>query len=970
MKHRISEILQAAVVLAALAAGLLTPEYFRVSAEQIGQTGQIAQSEQAERLPTSSGKSLPDAETMKFPLLFEENAGQTDKSVKYFARANSYRLFLTNNEAVFTLKDTDQIKLNFVGGNKDAEIMGENQAVTVSNYFTGQDKSKWLTDIPNFTEVWQKGIYNGIDAKFYGIENKQLEYDFIVSPNADANQIKLNFDGAKNVSLDEQGNLVLKTDNAELVQNKPIAYQVIEGKRREVAVSYNLTENKVSFSLGDYDKSQTLIIDPIVSYLSYIGGANPDVVDNAAIDAQGNAFIVGTTASLDFPVPNSRSSTDFAVYVSKISADGSTILYNTFLDGEADDGFSGFSGFNGNDIAIDASGNAYIAGITDSGDFPISDNAYQRVRLCNRQFGSCLVPQEVFITKLNATGGIVYSTYLGGRTFDYANGIAVDSTGKAYVTGGTDSGLLFPTKNAYQGTGVFGNIGNNGDAFITVLNASGSDILYSSGLSGNNNDSGNGIALDSSNNVYITGFTESTNDTFPTKSAFQPNSGGRTEAFVAKFNTSLSGESSLLYSTLLGGTGTERGNGIAINSSNQPVVVGVTGSANFPLLNAFDTTNQINEAFVSVISSNGTSLVNSSFLGGADQEEARGVALDNFGNIYVTGSTQSNNFPLALPFQATRVGNRDAFVTKVKFGTGVISSSYLGGSGFDSGKGIAVRNRDVFVVGATKSNNLATTDGVIRETFGGGDIDGFVAKILDTRLDSVGVFRPITTFSLTQSITNVVAQNATFTSLLSGAQGVSGDWNGDGIDSIGSFTNGAWKFRNVNFAITNPFGVNTANFGLAGDLPIVGDWNGDGIDTFGTFRPSTGQFFLTNTINAAAVDVTASFGLAGDIPVAGDFDGDGFDSFGVFRPSNGAFILANDVNNPAFDVVAFFGTAGDLPFTGDFDGNGTHTVGVWRPSTAEFFLSNDNINIARTFVFGAVGTDQPIVGDWDGLPLP
>jgi hypothetical protein len=871
--------------------------------------------------------------------------------------------------------------LNFVGANKDAEIMGENQAVTVSNYFTGQDKSKWLTDIPNFTEVWQRGIYNGIDAKFYCIENKQLEYDFIVSPNADANQIKLNFDGAKNASLDDTGNLVLKTDNAELVQNKPIAYQTINGKRTEVAVSYNLTENKVSFSLGEYDKSKTLIIDPIVRYLSYIGGSGHDTADNVATDAQGNAFIVGGTQSLNYPIANSRLDKRSSVFVSKISSDGSTVLYNTFLDGNDDDGIrSDFVGFIGNDIAVNGSGEAYITGFTESTDFPISAGAYQSEIQCERQFGRCLITDEAFVTKLDSQGAIAYSTYVGGKQQDFAHGIAVDTSGKAYITGVTASGLTFPRKNGYQGTGFFA---GNEEAFLVVLDANGSDIVYATGFGGNGDDSGNGIALDTANNVYITGKTDSTN--LPTRNAFQSVNRGGTDAFVAKFNTSLSGDASLIYSTLLGGAGTDRGNAIAINSSNQPVVVGVTGSFNFPLANAFRSTNQINEAFVSVISSNGTSLVNSSFLGGADQEEASGVALDNFGNIYVTGSTQSNNFPLALPFQATRAGLRDAFVTKLKFGTGVISSSYLGGSGFDSGKGIAVRNRDVFVVGATKSNNLATTDGVIRETFGGGDIDGFVAKILDTRLDSVGVFRPASTFILTQSTTNIVAQNATFTSLLSGARGVSGDWNGDGIDTIGSFTNGTWKIRNVNFPIANPLFVTTVTFGIAGDLPVVGDWNGDGIDTVGIFRVVNGQgrFLLTDSTDSAPNTFTkttlAIFGTTGDLPIAGDWDGNGKDSIAVYRPSTGeTFFTNNDVSpqslgqtvlNPTNDFTAFLGDPEDLPYAGDWNGDGKDSLGLFRPSAAISFLSDDNINLRPPVLFGQAG-DQPLAGDWDGLPTP
>jgi hypothetical protein len=360
-------------------------------------------------------------------------------------------------------------------------------------------------------------------------------------------------------------------------------------------------------------------------------------------------------------------------------------------------------------------------------------------------------------------------------------------------------------------------------------------------------------------------------------------------------------------------------------------------------------------------------------LGGADQDRANNVALDASGSIYITGNTLSNDFPMALPFQSTRRGVRDAFVTKVKFGRGVVSSSYIGGNGNDNGEGIAVKGNFIYVGGDTASTNLLTTAGVVKPT--SNNDDGFVAKILDTRLDSVGVFRPSSIFTVTQSITNVVAQNATFTGGLAGAKGVSGDWNGDGIDTIGSFTDGVWKIRNSNFPIINPpfgGGIITINFGSPGDLPIAGDWNNDGIDSPGVYRPSTGQFFLTNSNLAnPPVDVTITFGIGEDLPVAGDWNADGFDSVGVFRPSAGQFFLTDDnVLTPSIDQTLFFGISGDLPTAGDWNGNGVDTIGVWRPSTTEFFLTNDNVNISNVFLFGQINTDQPIAGDWDGRPLP
>ncbi len=904
---------------------------------------------QTNQLNKNSGKTL---------LLFEQNKGQTETEVKYLAKANGYQLFLTQTETVFSLKNSDQIKMSFVGANKDAELQGENKLVTVSNYFSGQDQSKWIKGIPNFGEVSQKAIYQGIDAKYYGIENKQVEYDFIVSPNADANQIKLNFDGAKNINIDESGNLILKTENSELVQHKPVAYQIIDGEKNAVAVSYKLTENQVSFTLGEYDKSQILVIDPALSYLTYIGGTGADTVDDIAVDSQGNAYIVGGTDSLNFHGQTRASNDKTGIYVGKLDSTGQNFLYLTILESEDDDGVF-FSA-----IALDAVGNAYIAGETYGRNYPTTANSFQPRKSICTPFVTCSFNTEAVVTKLDVNGAISYSTYLGGANSEFAGDIVVDSLGRAYVVGDTTSGVSFPKKNEFQGTGLAG----GGDAYLTVFNSDGTDIIYSTGFGGNSREQGRGIALDSANNACITGNTES-NGTFPVKNAFQTASGGGKDAFVAKFNPSLSGDASLIYSTFLGGSGTDFGNAIAVNSLGQAHITGQTGSVNFPLANAFRSTNQINEAFVTVLTANG-GLLNSSFLGGADQEEGDDIKLGPNGLIYVAGNTTSNNFPLALPFQATRGGLKDAFVTKLRFGSGVLSSSFLGGNNDEVDNDIAIRGNNIFVTGTTISNNLATTAGVVKQSFGGGAKDGFVAKMVDSKIDSVGVFRPASTFILTQSTTNIVAQNATFTAGLAGAKGVSGDFDGDGIDTTGSFTNGVWKIRNKNFPTNLQNTIITLQFGGPGDLPVVGDWNGDGIDTIGVYRPSVQQFFLSNSFTNPQVDITIQFGLAEDLPLAGDWNGDGIDTIALFRPSSGQTFFTNqNILSPPIEFVANLGIAEDLPIAGDWNGDGKDSLGLRRPSTNEFFLSDDNINLRPIFLFGQIG-DQPITGDWDGIPNP
>jgi hypothetical protein len=933
--------------------------------------------------------TLKKTDDGKMPLLFEENKGQTDRDAKFISRGAGYTLYLAETEAVFSLKvvsrepgveslperpqtkdrrpetASDILRMKFAGAKASPKIEGEAEVATKTNYYTGR---KRFENLANYARVNYKNLYDGIDAVFYGNADNQLEYDFVVAPETDTNKIGLNFDGAENISIDDAGNLVIKTANAVLVQPKPLAYQELDGQKREVEVHFVINpESEVGFALGEYDKSKKLVIDPVLSYLTYVGGGALDEVHAVDVDSAGNAYISGTTLSTDFPTPGSNVAEDkSAVFVAKISADGGALLYVTLLDGGNDDGFSEFNlGQTGTDVAVDAAGNAFVTGLTYSRSFPTTDNAYQKVMSIGGSFTNANA--EAFVTKLDASGQISYSTFLGGRHDDYGNSIAVDSSGKAYVAGATYSGLTFPTKNQFQGTGVYE---GEYDAFLTVFTPDGSDIVYSTGLGGNDNDFAFAVALDSANNAYITGMTLSENR-FPTKNAFQAASGGGRDAFVAKFNTNLSGDDSLIYSTYVGGSGTEEANAIVVSPSGKAHITGVTGSFNFPLLNAIDTTNQVNEAFVTVLNSNG-SLANSTFLGGSGREFGGGIDLDAAGNIYVTGSTDSTDFPMALPFQSTNQA-AEAFVTKLRFDgasgitRGIMFSSYLGGSANEEGTDIAVLNsRVAFVAGSTSSTDLATTPGVLKGATN--NADGFVARILDTHLDSVGTFRPSSTFQITQSTTNVVVQTTDFG--LSGQKGVAGDWNGDGVDTIGHFTSGVWKYRNVNFTSTTAPAA-TVNFGQTGDLPVIGDWNGDGIDTPGVYRPSVGKFFLTNS-NAVnpPIEITVNFGIAEDLPVAGDWNGDGVDSVGVFRPSAGQFFLTDDnVIKASIDQVVVFGTTGDQPTAGDWDGNGVDTIAVFRPSTKEFFLTNDHLSISDVFLYNTIGKD-PIAGDWDGLPLP
>lgn len=955
------------VVLTGLLVSMVFPAQTRVQAAAI------------KRENISNSKQTVAAGYGKMPMLFEMNKGQTDERVKFVSRGAGYTLYLAETGAVFQLRTVDDglgreiknpktarlksksdaLQMQFAGANSNPLITGERQALTKTNYYTGK---KRFENLPNYARVNYKNLYQGIDAVFYGNASNQLEYDFTVAPNADAKQIRLNFEGAKELSIDASGNLVIKTENTEIIQQKPFAYQEINDERKEIEARYVIDDDaQVSFALGEYDQSKPLVIDPALTYLTYIGGTGFDSTFEIAADAQGNAYVTGSTASVDFPTPNARNAANsFGVYAAKIDPNGSQFLYITILEGDAGD--FGFG------IAVDANGNAYISGEA-SENFPTTVGAF------DENHGS-LNPADAFAAKLDSLGQISYSTFLGGSDEDRSFDIAVDSSGKAYVAGETFSNIAFPTKNRYAGCGfVIPSTFDSLDAFLTVLNASGSDITYSTCIGGRaTQDTAFSVAVDSAGNAYLTG--QAFGGNFPTKNAAQSESGGGADAWIAKFNPSLSGNDSLIYSTYIGGGGSEAAFSIAVAANGTAAITGVTGSLDFPLQNALDSVNIVNEAFVAQYNSSGTKL-NSTFLGGSNQEQGLSIALGNAGTIYVTGDTLSTNFPTATPFQAANRGARDAFVTKLRFASsnnpGISSSSYLGGAGNDTGNGIAVKGAFIYISGKTASNNLLTTAPLpflplkATSNASAANPDGFVAKILDSRKETIGTFNPTnTTFGLRNTLTSGGA-NLTIDFGAADNVPVAGDFNGDGVDTFSLFKNGIWQIFNINVLNGYPAPI-ISNFGLAGDLPVTGDWDGDGIETLGTYRPSAGQFFLSNQIQNPQVNFQITFGVAEDLPVAGDWDGDGIDTVGVFRPSTGQFFLTNDnAANPNIDFVATFGTIGDLPVAGDWDGDGKDSIGVWRPSTREFFLSNDNIAIANQFVFGANG-DRPIVGDWDGKP--
>ncbi len=927
----------------------------------------------------------------QMPLSFELNRGQTDPRVRFLARGAGYQLFLTSTETVFKFRNNENtgsavLRMEMAGANPQPQVTGLDELAGRSNYFAGNDQSRWQRNVPNYAKVKYSAVYEGVDVVYYG-NRQQLEYDFLVAPFADPQVIALNFEGVDGLSLDSQGNLILRTEAGEVIQHAPVIYQETQGVRQTVSGRYIIkSESEVGFEVGVYDRSKPLIIDPLVRrYGTYLGGDSFDVANGIAVDAKGNAYITGKTTSLNFPRKNPDDDLIISgdAFVTKLTPDGSALVYSTFLGGTLPD--------EGLAIAITSDGKACITGQTGTNSvdatansFPLTANAFQQAGEIEKR------RIDAFVSVLNANGSdLVYSSYFGGSatllhpsdTKDVGQGIAVDSTGNVYITGETVSFNL-PTKGAFQSSKKSAE-----DAFIAKFNPAAStgpsSLLYSSYFGGGGIDHGNAIAVDKFGIAYIVGDTGSGDLKTRSPSSlppFQTELNNSFDGYIAKFDLAETRNASLIYCTYLGGTEQDNPRAVAVDALQRTYIAGFTQSFDFPRKNAFDTTFAGSEAFITKMNADGTQLFYSSFLGGDAADDGRAIAIDAAGNAYVTGETFSSNFPTLNAFQSTKAGpsfRSDAFVAKISavasdsVSPQLLYSTFIGGKETDQPNAIAVGLRNnAFIAGLTSSNDFPTTPGAFQKIAPGtqgattSNQNGFIARIAEVNEDTVGTFRPSDlTFRLRNSNTAGAPDiNIAPSFYQAGDLPLKGDFNGDGIDTTGIF-----RPANNAFILSDKVdGSATALlfFGQAGDLPVVGDWDGDGKDTIGVYRPSLSRFFLRNSNSAGPVNISVSLGGAGDIPLAGDWDGDGDDTVGVF--SNNTFILSNTFAGTA-DITVPFGIAGDVPLTGDWDGDGDDTIGLFRNNTHLFILRNVNTAQADlVFNFAATG-DSPLAGDWDGL---
>lgn len=640
------------------------------------------------------------------------------------------------------------LNIRWEGEHSAAGMRGARPLAGRANYLTGDDPRGWQRDIRIYERVEYQQIYPGVDLDFYG-RQREMEFDLTVFPGASAGDIKLVIEGADDLEVTAQGALEIRAGDATLLWKPPVIYQERAGQRVEIAGGYQLHRgHRVGFRVGEYDTERPLVIDPVLAHSSYLGGLGSDQIQGVALDAQGNIYVAGVTAATNFPTASAFRATKSAgtdMFITKLDPTGTRLVYSTYLGGNGDDaalrlavssdgsvtvaGYTGSTNFptaapaqaanaGGVDgvvarlnaagsallfstylgggaedaalaVAVDASGAAYVTGYTRSANFP----------LLNPFRASSSGTSEAFVTKLSSAGARVYSTYLGGSAGDIALGIAADDAGNAVVAGTTTS-TNYPTLSPFQAAfagGTCSGAGTTfpcGDVFVTRFAPAGSSVTFSTYLGGTGDDQANGVALALNGEIYLTGYTTSTN--FPTRTPLQPTLAGLSDVFVTKMAAN---GSALVYSTYLGGAVTDAGTAVAVDGGGSAYVTGLTESSTFPTVNPLDALGLL-DAFVTKLTPAGNGLAYSTFLGGGDFDQGLAIAVDATGNAFVAGWTSSDDFPMRSPVQSAFGGGicgtpplqyicEDGFLARISFVQSLFTGGMVNGASFAPGAPVA-----------------------------------------------------------------------------------------------------------------------------------------------------------------------------------------------------------------------------------------------------------------------------------------
>jgi beta-propeller repeat-containing protein len=647
------------------------------------------------------GAAAPEASRgdLNLPRAFVPNRGQLDsKLVRYYTQGPASTMYFTKRMAAISMSNGDRgaaLHMRFIGASPHARLVAHDGGTDRVNYISASEQH---TSLPTYEALTYRNLWPGIDMTFRS-GGSNLKYEFVVRPGADPSAIQLAYVGGAAPVITQAGELRVATAAGPLTDAKPHSYQLAGRRRTPVRSRFVLRAGRShGFALSRYDTRRPLVIDPELSYSTFLGGSSSDQPFGIDTDPQGNAYVAGITHSLDFPTtPGAFQTTarSFNMFVTKLNANGSALEYSTFLGSQYEEARG---------VAVDEQGNAFVTGFTTSPDFPTTAGAYD-----TSQNGS----YDVFLSKLNAAGsGLLYSTYLGGSSFEGATAIALGADGSAYLTGNSASSDFSTTPGAFQTTNLGGN-----DVFVTRVSPSGSSLVYSTLLgSSSSNEFAYSLGVDGSGNAYTTGRTDS--GSFPTTpGAFDPTGNGGDDAFLSKISAD---GTSLLASTFLGGPGFEVGTGAATDAADQPYVAGITrDSPAFPTTpDAYDTTPDGGDGFLTKLDPALSHLTYSTFLGGGSPGGTFGghsLEVDGRGRAHVTGSGGSGVF--VKRFDPT--------------GSQLTYSTDLGGPLLETSAGIALGDgaREAYVSGMTDSSDFPTTPGAY-DTDHDGTSDGFVTKLL------------------------------------------------------------------------------------------------------------------------------------------------------------------------------------------------------------------------------------------------
>jgi hypothetical protein len=863
---------------------------------------------------------------LKLPLVFEANQGQSDAPVRFLSRGTGYSLYLTPEGAVLQLAgDSQLLHMRLVGANPGTHAQGREMLPGKSNYFLGNDPARWVTNVPQYGAVSYAEVYPGVDLVYHGDHQSggRLEYDFVVAPGADPNQIELDFSstGAKSGTITvDSGDLLLSMGRSQIRNLRPVVYQYVNGRKREVPGRYLVSGgHRVRFALGEYDHSQTLIIDPVILYTTATPTAsllgNTAVTEPCqpclatAVDSSGNVYVAGSTTDTNFPTQNPFQANPGGqkdVFISKINAAGTALIFSTYLGGGGSDVAYG--------LAVDSNNNVYITGYTNSGGSNNTTNFPLQSPL-QASLGGFV---NAFVTKLSSSGSaLVYSTYLGGNYIDIANGIAVDSTGAAYVVGYTYS-KNFPTASPLQAA----NLSTDGstNAFLTKINPAGTALVYSTYLGGTVSDAAYAVTVDANFNAYVTGGSSSPN--FPTANALQSsnaNSAGGDNAFIAEMNAA---GSALLFSTYYGGTGTDDGYAIALDSNKNLYVTGYTNSlSTFPTFNPLPPPSGAQGGFLVKLNAGGGTLAYATTI----DSNGKGVAVDSYGNAYLTGrgiDTGGNAVSMALRVNAA--------------GNSLDYDFQLGEALTDVAQAIAVDSSgNVYVAGTgaidttttppQSANNSATTVSVAKvgQAAGGPYIGVLQPSTAISGASSATVHVLGTGFvSGAQVLVNGSARTTTFV----GATEVDGVLTASDLAVSGA----------LSVTVANPTGgpSNAVTFTVTNAPPAISSFSPPSITAGGSTFTLTvnGSGFTTGSVvywNSLARNTTlvSSSQVTAQI-LSGDIAAGGLAAVQVYAPAPGGGLSAAasyPVNNPVpalGSISPNTATAGGSTFTLTAQGSG------------------------------------------------